>query len=184
MVWPTSGCEYHSDKLSNIGHIRRMHTEQLEGLAVTTLDEISAALPVNAFLVAESCERLLTPVSRFEESFDGLEIKYNGTATHRDQQAFVALCVARYLLERAGYFPDQMTVTQFARALMLPLERFTRDLQKGCGLDSLRRLHRHTPTQWICARIGDVYCLGTGYAARVSRNELGAAHKLLSLSGR
>jgi hypothetical protein len=164
-----------------------MHsTLQLEGLAVNTLEEIRIVLPVNAFLMAESCELLLTPVSRFEESFDGGEIKYNGTAPHRDQQAFVALCIARYLLQRAGYFPDQMTVTQFARALMLPWERFTADLQKRWSLASLRRAHRHTPTPWICARVGDVYNLGTSeLAARAgSLHELSAAHGLLSLPGR
>jgi hypothetical protein len=164
-----------------------MHsTLQLEGLAVTTLEEIRVALPVNAFLMAESCELLQTPVSRFEESFDGREIQYNGTASHRDQQAFIALCIARYLLLRAGYFPDQLTVTQFARALMLPWERFTADLQKRWSLASLKHAHRHTPTQWICARLGDVYNLGTSdLAARAgSLHELGATNGLLSLPGR
>lgn len=157
---------------------------QLEGLAVTTHRELRIALPVNAFLMAESCELLLTSVSRFEESFDDREIRYNGTAVYRDQHAFVALCISRYLLQRAGYFPDHMTVMQFARALMLPWKRFTCDLQKRRSLESLRRLHRHTPMAWICARIGDVYNLGASEAAPDSPREFGAAGGLRSLSGR
>ena len=164
-----------------------MHsTLQLEGLAVTTHDELKIALPVDAFQLADSCELDLTPVSRFEESFDGREVKYNGFAPHRHQQAFVALCVARYLLQRGGYYPDYMAVTQLARALMLPWDQFIRDLKKRCGIAALRKLHPHVPTQLICARIGDVHSVKTsGVLAQLgSLQELGAASRLLALAAR
>lgn len=167
-------------------HLASMHSTQLEGLAVTTHEELRIALPVDAFQLADALDLFLTPVSRFEEGFEGKEIRYNGRAPHRDQQAYVALCTARYLLQRAGFFPDAMTILQFARALVLPLERFRGDLRKRCSLASLRREHPHVPTQWICARIGDVYNQRADAPSPNvnSLQELGAASRLLALAAR
>lgn len=162
--------------------LRHMHQERLEGLAVTTHRKHRIAMPVDAFQMADCEDLLLTPVSPSGESFDGREIKF-GRAPHRDQQAFVALCIARYLLLLAGFYPDQITVHKFARALMLPWEQFLSDLRGRRSLDELRVLHPHVPTQWICARIGDVYNRSMQDSS-VSPRALGAASRLLALGSR
>lgn len=107
-----------------------MQDEQLEGLAVKTLETLRIAQPVDAFQLADALDLDLTPASRFEEGLEGREITFNGRATHRDQQAFVALCVARFLLMRDGYFPDHVAVTRLARALMMPRRAKVRSLQE------------------------------------------------------
>lgn len=186
-MWAFGDLENHSDNLPHISHLPAMHsTQQLEGLAVNTHEKLRIALPVDAFQLADACDLLLTPVSRVEEGFEGREIKYNGRAPHREQQAYVALCIARHLLQRDGYFPDHMAVAQLARALMLPRRELARGLQGRTSLASLRRQHPHAMTQWICARVGDLYNLNSsGPAAKPSSGQkLGAARKPLALAPR
>lgn len=182
-VWPLGSHRNHSDKSPHISHLPAMHDEQLEGLAANTLETNRIALPVDAFQLADTVGLALTPVSRFEEGFEGREIKFNGRAAHREQQWFVALCVARFLLMRDGYFPDHMAVARLARALMLPRQVLARGLQGRPSLAALRRQHPHATMQLICARIGDIYSKLSSAKAN-SLQEFGAARKLLTLASR
>jgi hypothetical protein len=157
-VWSDGRREYDSDNLSRVGHIPPMHSLQLEGLAAEKLDEISAPETVCAFELADSCSLELTPVSRYEESFDGLEIRFPFRyATHLEQQAFVARCVAICLLTSAGFFVNESAIAQLARALMLRRKPFVRDYNR-CGGDirQLRKLYPNASMAMLGARIGDV----------------------------
>jgi hypothetical protein len=139
-----------------------MHSLQLEGLAAETLDEISAPDTVDALELADSCSLELTPVSRYAESFDGVEIRFPFRfAAHHEQQTFVARCVAIYLLTRAGFFVHEAAIAQLARALMLPWRAFVRAYERCCGdIRELCKLFPNASMAMLGARIGDVVARG------------------------
>lgn len=134
-----------------------MTFDQLEGVAAECLSSAGVDCPVDAFLVADSQQLLLTPVGRCEEAFDGREIKFNARAPHRTQQEFVARCIARTVLERSGFYATEHAVVRVARALMLPRLGFITDLRRGRGMDWLRSRHVHATTGMIGARVGDLF---------------------------
>lgn len=134
-----------------------MNFIQLEGVAADCLSSSGIGCPVDAFLVADSQQLLLTPVGRCEEGFDGLEIRFNARAPHRAQQEFVARCIAKAALERAGFYATEHAVARVARALMLPRREFAADMEQKRGLEYLRARHTHASTAMIGARAGDLY---------------------------
>lgn len=135
-----------------------MRTNQLEELAANALAETRSQCPVDAFLVAESYGFSLTPVGAYEEGRHGLEIRFNARVAHREQQESVARFVARWLLEREGFYASDHAIARLSRALMLPLDHFVAYVgsHRGPGsFDRMMQRHVHASESMIGARVGD-----------------------------
>jgi hypothetical protein len=95
-----------------------MTVEELERFASDLISETRFTRPANMFLLADACGLLLTPVGAYEERFDGRELHFDAYATHHDQQEWLARCIARWALSRAGYFPLGQDVSRLSHALL------------------------------------------------------------------
>lgn len=135
-------------------HLVRMNFIQLEGVAAEVLAKAEVILPVDAFLIALSLGLMLTPVGRYEEAFDGREVRFFGRAPRRDQQEFVARCAARAALVRHGYFVTEMNVDRLARALMLPRRIFVADWKRG--INWTRARHANVTAAMLGARAAEL----------------------------
>lgn len=133
-----------------------MRLEQLEGLAAEIIAETGAHPPVSAFALADLLSLDLTPVGAYEEGFHVREIRFNARLPHREQQESVARFVARYALERAGFYASEHAIVRLARALMMPLELFVSDLRRQRGFGWLMQRYPHASEAMIGARLGEV----------------------------
>lgn len=135
-----------------------MRTNQLEGLARGSLLEINAvSCPPDAFVLADSFSLLLTPASASAEGMIGREIRFGGRLSHREQQEFVARCIATWILHREGYCPTHHAIARLARALMMPWDAFVKTATQVRNFDELRRKYPHVSDAMLGARISDVF---------------------------
>lgn len=133
-----------------------MRLEQLDGVAAEIFVEAGAKPPISAFALADSLGLELTPVGAYEEGLVGREVRFNARLPAREQQESVARFVARYVLERAGFYVSDHAVARLMRALMLPLEQFIEDVQRGASFAWLRERYPHASEAMIGARLGEV----------------------------
>jgi hypothetical protein len=130
-----------------------MPSAQIEQLAAEILSETKTLAPVDAFVLADEHGLLLTPVGPYDEGFVCGEIRFNARAPHRDQQEYVIRCVAREALARSGHYVSQASISQLARALMLPRAAF----DARANFAQLQRQHVHASAALIGARKGDAF---------------------------
>jgi hypothetical protein len=133
-----------------------MRLEQLEVLAAEIMAEAGLKPPVSAFLLADALGLDLTPVGGFEEGVYGREIRFNARRPHREQQESVMRFVARYVLERNGFYATDHSVARLSRALMLPLEPFVADARRGRTFEWLLARYPHASEAQVGARMGEL----------------------------
>lgn len=133
-----------------------MRLEQLDGVAAEIFAETGVKPPASAFELADSLGLDLTPVGNFEEGLVGSEIRFNARLPARQQQESVARFVARHTLERAGFYVTDHAVARLMRALMLPIDPFVSDVQRGRTFGYLLQRYPHASEAMIGARIGEL----------------------------
>lgn len=167
-VWSIGRHQNYSDNDATFGHSALMRTNQLEGLARSSLLEIASSSPPDAFVLADSFSLVLTPVCAVDEGMVGREIRFGGRLPAREQQEFVVRCVALWLLQRAGYCPTQHSIARLARALMMPWDRFIEDMRATRSFSELRLRYPHASDPMLGARCADVEAARSGRVRMLS----------------
>lgn len=138
-----------------------MPHDHLEGVAESLLSAVDMHPPISAFNIAHHCGLTVSTYNCQPQKARGAVLYFDGTKSQREQEAEVALHIAHWRLAREGNAFTDLDVEYLARAIMLPVGPFVRDLRRASGkLHRLEHLHRYATRAFIEQRIVDVETIG------------------------